>query len=249
MTPPTPAPDSRQVPDPMSPPAPEATFTRAGLLAGLVRCLPVAVGVAAYGLVFGVLTRQAGLSPLATVLMGALVFAGAAQTIAVGLWAAPLPVVPIILTTAIVNARNLLLGSALRPWLGSLPPRKVYPALFLLADENWALSMGYHLEGGRDGAFLLGSGLALYVAWIASTLAGNLAGAAIPNPAALGLDFAFTAVFLSLLVGMWRGRASVLPWLVAGLVAVAAAHWLPGKWYILLGGLAGCLTGALPHAD
>jgi 4-azaleucine resistance transporter AzlC len=236
-------------PDSASTSAPTATFTRAGLLAGLARCLPVAVGVAAYGLVFGVLTRQAGLSLLATVLMGALVFAGAAQTIAVGLWAVPLPMLPIILTTAIVNARNLLLGSALRPWLGNLSQRKVYPTLFLLADENWALTMEYHLKGGRDGAFLLGSGLALYVAWVASTLVGHLAGAVIPDPAAFGLDFAFTAVFLSLLVGMWQGRASVLPWLVAALVAVAAAHWLPGKWYILLGGLAGCLIGALLHAD
>jgi 4-azaleucine resistance transporter AzlC len=241
MTPPTFAP----TPAPPSTP----TFTRAGLLAGIYRCIPVAIGVAAYGVVFGVLTRQAGLSVLEAVLMSALVFAGAAQTVAVGLWTVPLPVLPIVLTTAIVNSRNLLLGSALRPWLGRIAPRKIYPSLFLLADENWALSMDYYMKGGRDGAFLPGSGLALYVAWVGSTLVGRLAGAAIPNPATFGLDFAFTAVFLALLVGMWRGRASVLPWLVAALIAIAAAHWLPGKWYILLGGLAGCVTGALLHAD
>jgi 4-azaleucine resistance transporter AzlC len=225
------------------------TFTRAGLRAGVYRCLPVALGVATYGAVFGVLTRQAGLSVLEAVLMSALVFAGSAQTVAVGLWATPLPILPIILTTAIVNSRNLLLGSSLRPWLGRLSPHRVYPTLFLMADENWALSIEQFTTSGPDGAFLFGSGLALYVAWVGSTLVGRLAGAAIPNPALFGLDFAFTAVFIALLVGMWRGRASVLPWLVAALVAIAAAHWLPGKWYILLGGLAGCLVGALLHAD
>jgi len=241
MTPPTSTPTA-------IPPAP-LTFSRRGLATGAYRCIPVAIGVAAYGVVFGVLTRQAGLGVLEAVLMSLLVFAGAAQTVAVGLWATPLPVLPIVLTTAIVNSRNLLLGSALRPWLGRLSSRKIYPSLFLLADENWALSMEYFMKGGRDGAFLPGSGLALYAAWVGSTLVGRLAGAAIPNPATLGLDFAFTAVFLSLLVGMWRGRASVLPWTVAALVAVAAAHWLPGKWYILLGGLAGCVIGALLHAE
>jgi 4-azaleucine resistance transporter AzlC len=225
------------------------TFTRAGLRAGIYRCLPVALGVATYGTVFGVLTRQAGLSVLEAVLMSALVFAGSAQTVAVGLWATPLPILPIVLTTAVVNSRNLLLGSALRPWIGRLSSHRVYPTLFFMADENWALSIEQFTKAGPDGAFLLGSGLTLYAAWVGSTLVGRLVGAAIPNPALFGLDFAFTAVFIALLVGMWRGRASVLPWLVAALVAVAAAHWLPGRWYILLGGLAGCLVGALLHAD
>src|SRR5262249_718409 len=108
---PGPTPDPTSSPAPAQPdPSPAATFTLAGLLACAVGGVPVAVGVAASGIVFGVLSRQASLTPLATVLMGALVFAGAAQTIAVGLWAVPLPVLPIILTTAIVNARNLLLG-------------------------------------------------------------------------------------------------------------------------------------------
>jgi predicted branched-subunit amino acid permease len=54
----------------------------------------------------------------------------------------------------------------------------------------------------------------------------------------------FTAVFTALLVGLWKGKTDLLPWAVAAGVAVAAAQWLPGKWYILLGGLAGSLVGA-----
>ena len=58
------------------------------------------------------------------------------------------------------------------------------------------------------------------------------------------LDFAFIAVFLALLVSLWRGIGDLLPWLVAGGVAVAASLLVPGKWYIILGGLAGSLAGA-----
>ena len=60
-----------------------------------------------------------------------------------------------------------------------------------------------------------------------------------------GLDFAFTAVFLALLAGMWKGRADLLLWAVAAVVAVAAHYWLAGQWYILLGGLAGSLAGVV----
>ncbi len=59
------------------------TFSRAGLLAGVRRSLPVALSVAAYGAVFGVLARQAGLSVEEAGLMSGLVYAGSAQFVAV----------------------------------------------------------------------------------------------------------------------------------------------------------------------
>ncbi|HLL79644.1 MAG TPA: hypothetical protein VKT25_09100, partial [Ktedonobacteraceae bacterium] len=70
----------------------------------------------------------------------------------------------------------------------------------------------------------------------------------ISNPARWGLDFAFTAVFIALLAGMWRGRSQLMPWAVAAGTALVAYHWLPGAWYIVLGGLAGSLTGAITYA-
>ena len=62
--------------------------------------------------------------------------------------------------------------------------------------------------GGDDAAFLLGSGFELYLAWLAAAVAGFFASAAIPDPNSIGLDFAFTAVFLALLVGVWSGQES-----------------------------------------
>lgn len=78
---------------------------------------------------------------------------------------------------------------------------------------------------------------------MAATVTGRLAGAAIPDPETWGLDFAFTAVFISLLAGLWKGKGDIPPWTVAAVAALAANHFLPGKWYIVIGGLAGSLTG------
>ena len=72
-----------------------------------------------------------------------------------------------------------------------------------------------------------------------------MAGSAMADPARFGLDFAFTAVFISLLAAMWKGKADLAPWLAAALVAWTASVVLPGKWYILCGGVAGGLVGAL----
>jgi predicted branched-subunit amino acid permease len=166
-----------------------------------------------------------------------------------GLWTLPLPIGAIVLTTLVVNLRLVLLGAALRPRFGGIAARRIYPALFLMADENWALTLQYFEEGGDDAGFLLGSGLALYAAWLAATLVGSLVSGAIPDPKRLGLDFAFVAVFLALLVGMWRGRSSVLPWLAAALAAVLAQRLLPGTWYILVGALVGTLVAVVQHAD
>jgi 4-azaleucine resistance transporter AzlC len=221
------------------------TFTLAGAIAGARRCLPVEIGGFAIGLVFGTLAGQAGLGAGEAALMSALVFSGAAQFLVLGLWEAPLPVAAITLTTLVVGLRHLLMGAALGPVFSKLPRLKAYTSVFVMADENWALTMGEFAKGRRDGAFLLGGGLLMLLVWTTSTFVGCAFGGAIEDPARWGLDFAFTAVFLALIAGMWNGKSNILPWTVAAVVAVAAHHWLPGQWYILLGGLAGSFAGVV----
>ncbi len=227
----------------------KVTFTLQGALLGARRTIPVAISGFAIGVVFGVLARQAKLSVIDALLMSGLVYAGASQFVALSLWTTlPFPVTTIILTTFIVNMRHLLMGASLRPWFAKLSPWKVYSSVFFMVDESWALTMSDFAKGGRDAGFLLGSGFTLYIAWVSSAVIGRTVGAWIQNPAQWGLDFAFTAVFIALLVGMWKGKSNLLPWAVAAIVAVAAAHLLPGKWYILLGGIAGSMVGAIADA-
>lgn len=214
------------------------TFSLAGVRDGFRACVPIAVGVAGYGVVFGVLARRAGLSTAEATLMSATVLAGAAQVIAVELWAYPVPVVALVVTTFVVNLRYALMGASLRPWFRHLTPLQTYGSVFFTADENWALTMAELRSGGDQGAFLLGSGLAIWTFWVAATVLGATVGGVVEDPARWGFDFILTAVFLVLAVTLWEGERSIFPWLVAGGVALAGAQWLPGQWYILLGGIA-----------
>jgi len=220
----------------------DVQFGWVGLREGYRRCLPVALGVAGYGVVFGVLAREAGLSVAEATLMSATVLAGAAQLIAVELWADPVPVAAVVGTTLVVNLRYVLMGAALRPWFRHLAPRHAYGSVFFTADENWALTMGELRSGSRRGAFLLGSGLAIWSFWVAATIIGATAGGVVGDPTRYGLDFALTAVFLTIAVELWEGRSTAAPWTVAAVVAVLAEASLPGRWYVLCGALAGALT-------
>ena len=221
------------------------TFTLAGALAGARRCVPIAISGCGIGLVFGTLAGQAGLGAGEAALMSALVFSGAAQFVVLGLWAAPMPVATIVLATLVVGLRHLLMGAALGRVFSKLSRLKANGSVFFMADENWALTMGEFAKGRRDAAFLVGGGLLMFLAWTGSTFAGGALGGVVEDPSRWGLDFAFTAVFLALITGMWKGRSNILPWTVAAAVAVAAHHWLPGQWYILLGGLAGSFAGVV----
>lgn len=220
----------------------ELDFTLAGVRAGFVKCVPVAIGVGAYGIVFGVLAREAGLSASTAIIMSATVLAGAAQLIAVGLWDSPVPVVAVVGATLVVNLRYLLMGASLRPWFTRLSPRQTYTSLFFMADENWALTIEDLRAGNGRGAFLLGSGLAIWLFWVAATAIGAVAGGRIGDPETYGLDFVLTAIFLALVVGFWEGRDSLAPWAAAAISAVGVAAVFPGQWYILAGGLAASLT-------
>lgn len=225
-------------------------FSLPGLLAGFRNCLPVALGVAVYGVLFGLLARQKGLSLVETQSMSLFVFAGASQLIALDLWSRDLPVLSLILTTLIVNLRHVLMGAALSPWLTRLKSNQAFGSLFFMTDESWALTLGRMVEDKRlarepDGAFLLGSGLCVYVFWNLSTTLGHVLVRGLDDPAKYGLDFAFTAVFTALLVGLKPRRQDILPLIVATATALVCARLLPGKWYILAGAVAGGLAAAL----
>lgn len=233
-----------------SPSAGRLPFTIAGLCAGFRACIPVSIGVAVYGVLFGLLARQKGLDWVEAQSMSLLVFAGASQLIALDLWGPELPVFSLIATTFIVNLRHVLMGAALSPQLLRLTSGQAFGSLFFMTDESWALALTRWAEdrrnaAGSDGAFLLGAGLAVYSFWNASTALGHVLVRGLDDPARYGLDFAFTAVFTALLVGLRPRKADILPLLAATGAALLAARFCPGKWYILAGALAGGLAAAL----
>ncbi len=224
--------------------SPPVTFTADGAVRGARAILPIAPGALAFGLIYGFLAGERGLSALEIGLTSMLVFAGASQFLALELWGDPLPIVGLVLGVMVINLRHLLMGPALLPWLAHLPPAKAYASLFFMTDESWGVSVAEERRGGRDAAYLIGAGASLYLVWVTSTILGRVVGDLSFLVENWGLDYLTTAFFVALLAGFWRGRGDALPWLMAGGVAVAAKWWLPGTWYIVLGAVGGSLIGA-----
>lgn len=231
----------------MSSPTP-VRFTRAGLLRGMRASPPLLIGGVPFGLVAGLTAQAHGLSALECTLMSVSVFAGSAQLIALGVWTVPVSVSTVSLASLTMNLRFLLMGPLLAPWLDPLRGWRRWLSLFFMIDHNWALSLKEIENGERDAAFLIGSGLPIWVVWVVTSLIGHLSASLIPTGPGHPLFFAALSTFIALLVPMWRGKTDLLPWLVAGATALLVAQAVPHTaWHIVTGALAGGLAGLLQH--
>jgi 4-azaleucine resistance transporter AzlC len=200
---------------------------------------PLAVAVAAFGLTFGVLSRDAGLGTAAAVVFSATTFAGSAQFAAASVLSAGGTLAAAIAAAVLLNARYLPIGLSVAPSLRGPAWQRGLRAQ-LVVDESWAVS---HLGGGRyDPRLLLGAGLTLYGAWVGGTVVGTLAGSILGDPETLGLDAAFPALFLALLAGQVRGRRGMTAALVGAGIAVALVPFVPVGLPIVAASAA-CLLG------
>lgn len=229
----------------MAPSASPLSSARADFMAGLARMLPVILAAIPFALIFGALAGDRGLPFSGVVLMSATVFAGGSQVVALGMWSDPPALAAIAAATLLVNARHLFMSASIsRRMAGFSGPGRL-AALVLLTDETWALAESRAARAELTPAFYFGLALPLYVNWIFWTSLGALAGAIVDDPGALGLDFAFAAIFIGLLMGFRASRGFLA---VAGtsLVASAATAWMiPGAWSIAVGAAAGVATAAL----
>lgn len=218
---------------------------RQDLRNGFIANLVVSASVAAYGSVLGLMAAQKGLTWYQLLVMNLSVFAGSAQFVMVDMWLPPLPVVEIILAVLVINMRYLLIGASLNPLFRSTSLGHKFLFMHLVADENWAMTMARYYRQTTTTWFLLGGGICVQTAWCSGTLLGHRLGAVITSPERYGLDFSFVAVFTALVFSFWKGRQDLLPWIIAALTAAVSELLLPGKWYIICGGVAGALAAAL----
>jgi predicted branched-subunit amino acid permease len=222
-------------------------FSLAGVRRGIFASQPLAVGVLIYGMAFGLLAREAQISLSEALLMSGLVYSGSAQLVAVnamggGLVPQGAAALAVIGTIMLLNARYVLYGAAMRPWLGSAPAWKAYPTLAVLGDGNWMLSMKAQSEGERDAGFIFGSGFAMFIPWLGGTWIGSAARSLIQNPAALALDFLLISFSAAMGVGMFKGRSDLKVIFAAALAAVLADRFLISGSAMLCAGLAGALV-------
>jgi len=211
--------------------------------AGMRAEIPLLFGVFPFGMIYGALALNAGLSKFASQMMSSIVFAGSAQFVTAQLVHEAAPGLVIVLTIAVVNLRHILYSASLAPYLASLSTRWKVLLSYLLTDEAYApTSVKYE----RDGAtaerhwFLLGAGITLWTTWQISTAFGVYLGKSIPD--SWSLDFALPVTFIAMVMPVLKNKPPVAAALASGVVALIA-NSLPYKLGLILAAMVGIGIG------
>ncbi len=197
----------------------------------------------AFGVVYGLAARGAGLSLVEAAAMSIFVFAGASQFVAVGLIAQGTAWPAIILLTALLNARHALYSAAMVPWLRDRPRPERAAIAYGLTDEAFALSLHHFGRVGRaDIPGYWFAALCVWIPWNVATVVGVVGGQLIPDPSRLGLDIVFPAAMAGLAVLLVRTRRDLLAALVGGGLAVGLGLGTDPSVGVVAGGLIGPLV-------
>ncbi len=223
-------------------------FTWQGITRGGRAATLLAVSSGLYGVAFGLVANQAGLAMIEASLMSFFVFSGTAQLAAVALIAAGgAGYVSVAAAIAVMNARYLIFGASLRPWLSNLTPLKAYGTLFFLVDGSWLLSMKARANGERDAGYVFGASVAMLIPWLGGTMLGSLLGSAVVSPQMLGIDFMLAAFAAAMMVGMTRRVPDIGPIVVGAGAALLIAEIASFGWAVVAAGLAGGIFTGLTH--
>jgi 4-azaleucine resistance transporter AzlC len=199
---------------------------------------PAAIAAIPIGLLFGAVAVAKGMSPLEVCLMSALVFAGGAQFAAIETWIHPAPVLTLAFSTLLINIRHVLMGASLGPKVHMTAAEKFLGFAFL-TDESWALSERRSLDRNVTGAYWAAMAGILYLNWVISTTLGAYLGSFMGDPARLGADFAFTALFIGLIAGFGQNRVTLITVAVSAAVAALVHFFIGAPWHVASGALAG----------
>jgi len=218
---------------------------RALVWSGFMQLVPISLFVTIFGVAFGLSATQTGLDESTIVLMSALVFAGAAQFAALELWGSHLPLFTLMITVFAINARHLLMGATLYPWLQPLSPVKRYSVMLVASDANWAMSMQAFSRSQPGLGLLLGGGLALWSFWILGSWLGVYFGNALSDPKSLGLDMVMGCFLLAMVVGGETNLRMMVIWVIASIASLLAYVYLPENSHVVVGALAGGVAGTI----
>ncbi|MFT4793787.1 MAG: putative branched-subunit amino acid permease [Paracoccaceae bacterium] len=220
--------------------------TRSAFLTGMRHGVPFLIVVVPFGMLFGVVATEAGLDVLETMVMSALVIAGASQFATLELLGDGAPAFIAVLTGLAVNMRMAMYSASITPHLGKAPLGVRAVMAYFLVDQVYALSIQRFTDQpgmtlAQKTAYYFGVIAPVCPFWYIATWLGVVVGAAIPDSYAL--DFAVPIAFVAVVAPMLRG----LPNLLAAGTAIIAALALAGLPYntgLILSALAGMFVGA-----
>lgn len=214
---------------------------------GMKDTFPLVVGAIPFGIIFGAVAVTTGFSAWGTMGLSALVFAGSAQFIAIGLVAQGVAPGFIVLTTFVVNLRHALYAASLSAHVKHLPQRWLGLLGCLLTDETYAVAIRRFLRAD-DSPFkhwyYLGSAVFMYINWQVCTLIGIVTGQQLRGLGDLGLDYAMVITFVGIVVPFITTRPMLLSAVVAGAVSMLTAD-VPNKMGLMIAAVCGIAAGVL----
>ncbi|MEP0072474.1 MAG: AzlC family ABC transporter permease [Marinomonas sp.] len=220
--------------------------TRQHMQRGAMVSMPMILGGVPFGLLFGSLASSYGLSPWFAVAMSAIVFAGSAQFVALGLIAIHAPIWVIVSTTFIVNLRHLLYAADMVKYVKHLPMSLRFIMGFGLVDETYAAVRPMYQIGSVDEKtghkVYLGSFVAFYLMWNTTTILGVLSGELIPGMSEWGLEFAMVATFIGIITPYLKHSPFWFCMLTAGVSSIVLFE-LPNNLGLLVSAVIGVVAG------
>ena len=188
---------------------------------------------ASFGIAFGILASTAGMGSVAPIVMSATTFAGSAQFAAASVLDDGGSIAAAVIAAVLLNARYLAISVAIAPAFDGSRLRRFFEAQ-LLVDESWAVSQ---VGGGRiDRRLLVGAGILLFPCWVGGTTLGVFGGDVLGDPKRLGLDAAFPALFLVLLITLTVSRRAIVAAFAGGLIALVLLPIAPAGLPVIAAG-------------
>ena len=221
------------------------TAQRQAYREGLTAVAPLLVGVAPFGLAFGVAAGQSSIGGGLGYATSSIIFAGAAQLAAVQLFDVGATAAVIIATALVINARHLMYSAALAPHFREFPTVWRFVLPYVMTDQAFAVSITRYetvADPEYKRRFYLGAALGLWFTWQTTTGLGALAGASVPD--SWSLDFAIPLVFLALLLPAVTSRPGLVAAIVGGGIAVVGAQ-IPYNLGLIIGALSGIAAGVI----
>jgi 4-azaleucine resistance transporter AzlC len=191
---------------------------------GAIACLPLCVAVIPWGILAGSFAIEAGLTPIEAQAMSAILFAGSAQLVAVGMFKTGVGLATMLLTTFFITSRHFLYSVSMRSKISPLPLRWRLGLGFWLTDELFAIC-GSQSKEEFNPWYALGVGTIFYLVWNGTTLLGIVAGSYIPSLNEMGLDFAVAATFIAIVVPTIKSIATLVTVVSSLFLSVLFAYW------------------------
>ena len=216
------------------------------LTKGIVDVSPLMIPVAPFGIIFGVIAMELGLSPYMTFGMSVIIFGGASQIVLLQLFSGGASSLVTITSVGAVNSRHLLYGAVFSEYLSHLKLSWKVILSYVLIDQAFAVSNTY-FKKNKENEFkhyhLLGAGFTCWTVWQISTILGIVLGSVVPEE--LGLSFTISLTFLALLINDFRKFKNIIVMLVSGVVATIGYNAIPFQAYIIVAALSALVVATL----